>query len=121
MKDRKGNVVEGKYVNFANPKEVYVKTKNGTFDIQTEGSTGFGYDVIPPAIRFDTDADFTNVITMIPKHDHLSPNSVRNMIKSVTGEEVDVRLGGWVNKRGELYYRNTGGKLDRLNNYLNTK
>jgi hypothetical protein len=43
------------------------------------------------------------------------------MIKDVTGEEVDVRLGGWVNQKGELVYRNTGGKLDRLNNYLNTK
>jgi hypothetical protein len=35
MKDDKGQVIEGKYINFDNPNEVYVKTKNGTFKKQT--------------------------------------------------------------------------------------
>lgn len=139
MKDNKGQVIEGKYVNFDNPNEVYVKTKNGTFkkqtaspkstpqvqntDIQTEMSS-LNAQVTLPFTRYKqlgTDSDFTNGINMIPKDKRLTPNQVKDMIKDKTGNEVEVRLGGWVNKKGELVYRNTGGKLDRLSNYLNTK
>lgn len=139
MKDSKGELIEGKYINFDNPNEVYVKTKNGTFkkqtaspkstplvqntDIQTEMSN-LNAQVTLPFTRYKqlgTDSDFTNGINMIPKDKRLTPNQVISMIKDKTGNEVKVRLGGWINKKGELVYRNTGGKLDRLNNYLNTK
>ena len=139
MKDNKGNVIEGKYINFDNPNEVYVKTKNGTFkkqtaspkstpqvkntDIQTEMSS-LNAQVTLPFTRYKqlgTDADFTTGINMIPKDKRLTPNQVKDMILNKTGKVVDVKLGGWVNKKGKLVYRNTGGKLDRLNNYLNIK
>jgi hypothetical protein len=129
----------GEYVNYQNKKEVYTKTADGKFERKTTSSSpqaspsvelssptdspdvGSDYTAATPTFR----ADREEFIKLFEKAKLSGAKTyskeAMNAILSAKGNSRRANVRGYINASGDLIYHRFGGKLNRLNNYLNNK